>query len=295
MVSEVGELLAGAGLWGQLRAGLGEPVAEGQDQRLGALLPDSPAPLGGLAHDLGLDPVELGDPAQAFRGDRRGVLIEQLAQLPPAVRPAMGEPQRCVGGPLAGEGLVSAVAIHLQHAGEAGEHRLGMRRAAARGIEVDDAGWIRASPAAVVTRQCPEIAGLGSTAARVEDRRLGLVHEQLARGLQMPGQTVDDRLQVERCLADPIGQHRAAQVDPGPGIDLRLTVERQVVGILGDQHMGEQRLGGQCAFEQVCGCRGLHNGAGASAAGIFRPNGHDNPELSGGDVEPLTAVFPDPS
>ncbi len=111
----------------------------------------------------------------------------------------------------------------------------------------------------------------------------------------MPGQTVDDRLQVERCLADPIGQHRAAQVDPGPGIDLRLTVERQVVGILGDQHMGEQRLGGQCAFEQVCGCRGLHNGAGASAAGIFRPNGHDNPELSGGDVEPLTAVFPDPS
>ena len=94
VVSEVGELLAGARLRRQLRAGLGEPVAEGQDQRLGAFLPDSPAPLGSLAHDLGLDPAELGDPAQAFRGDRRGVLIEQLAQLPPAVRPAMGEPQR---------------------------------------------------------------------------------------------------------------------------------------------------------------------------------------------------------
>ncbi len=169
-----------------------------------------------------------------------------------------------------------------------------MRRAAARGVEVDDTRWIGATPAAVIACQGPEIAGLGSTAAGIEDRRLGLVHEQLARGFQVLGQAVDDRLQVERCLADPIGQHRAAQVDPGPGIDLRLTIERQVVGILGDQHMGDQRLGGQRTFDQVRGCRGLHDGAGAAAAGIFRPDGHDDPEPGGGDVEPLTAVFPDP-
>ena len=42
------------------------------------------------------------------------------------------------------------------------------------------------------------------------------------------------------------------------------------------------------------GCRGLHDGTGAAAAGIFRPDGHDDPEPGGGDVEPLAAVFPDP-
>ena len=165
---------------------------------------------------------------------------------------------------------------------------------AARGIEVGDAGWIGTAPAAVIACQRPKIAGLGGAAAGIEHRGSGLVHEQLARGLQLLGETVEDRPQVERRLAHPVGEDGAAQADPGPGVDLRLAVERQVVGVLRDQHMGKQRLGGQGTLDQVGGCRGLGHGAGAAAAGVLRPDGHDHPEPGGGDVEPFAAIFPDP-
>jgi hypothetical protein len=99
---------------------------------------------------------------------------------------------------------------------------------------------------------------------------------------------------MERRLADPIGQHAAAKLEPGPGIDLRLAIEGQIIGIFRDQHMGQQRLGGQGPLDQVGRCRGLGHGTGAAAAGIFRPDGHHHPELGRGNVEPLAAVFPDP-
>jgi hypothetical protein len=77
VVGEVGQLLASAGLRRQLGAGRGEPGRERQDQGLGLLLPHGPTPLERLARDLGLDPVELGDPTQALLGDRRGIPVEQ--------------------------------------------------------------------------------------------------------------------------------------------------------------------------------------------------------------------------
>jgi hypothetical protein len=90
------------------------------------LLPHGAAPLGRLARDRGLDPVELGNPAQALLGNWRGVLVEQGTELPPAMCPAVRQRQRRLDGPPAGQGLVGAVAIHLQHAAEPGQHRLGM-------------------------------------------------------------------------------------------------------------------------------------------------------------------------
>lgn len=77
-------------------------------------------------------------------------------------------------------------------------------------------------------------------------------------------------------------------------MDPRLAVEWQVVGELGDQHVREQGFGRQRPLDQVRGCRGLGHGAGAAAAGVLRPDGHDHPEPGRGDVEPLGAVLPDP-
>ena len=76
MVGEVGELLAGAGLRRRFVRASASQLPERRAQGLGTLLPDRPPPLGRLAPDLGLDPVELVDPAQRLGRDRRGVLID---------------------------------------------------------------------------------------------------------------------------------------------------------------------------------------------------------------------------
>ena len=110
----------------------------------------------------------------------------------------------------------------------------------------------------------------------------------------MLGKAVDHGPQVEGGLTDPISQHHAAQIDAGPSVDLRLAVERQVIGIFGDQHVREQGLGGQGTLDQVGGRCGLGHGAGAAAAGVFRPDGHDHPELGRDNVAPLATVLPDP-
>ena len=47
------------------------------------------------------------------------------------------------------------------------------------------------------------------------------------------------RKQLTGC-ADPSGKRRTVQIDAFAGIDLRLPVERKMVGILRDQHMREQ-------------------------------------------------------
>ena len=84
---------------------------------------------------------------------------------------------------------------------------------------------VGAAPAAVVARQRPEIAGLGPPPARIEHRGRGLVEEQFSRLLQPLGHARDDGREVEGGLADPVRQRRAADLDPGAGEDLRLTIQ----------------------------------------------------------------------
>ena len=57
----------------------------------------------------------------------------------------------------------------------------------------------------------------------------------------------DDRPEVEAGLADPVAQGGPVERDPLPPVDLGLAVERQVVSELGDDDLGDQRLGGQAA------------------------------------------------
>ena len=49
----------------------------------------------------------------------------------------------------------------------------------------------------------------------------------------------------------PVGQGGAAQVERLAGVDLRLAVERQVIGVLGDQNMGEQPWPGPSALDRA--------------------------------------------
>ena len=60
---------------------------------------------------------------------------------------------------------------------------------------------------------------------------------------------------------DPVCKGRSIQLDALPSIDLRLPIKRQVIGILGNQHLGDQGFGGDAAFDNTSRCRGLDDRA----------------------------------
>ena len=99
------------------------------------------------------------------------------------------------------------------------------------------------------------------------------------------------RPQEEGRLADPVSQGRAVQVHTLPAIDLSLPVKRQVVGVFGDEDMGDGCLGGDAALDEPGGHWGLHHDLLAGPAGVFWPTGHDHAELGGDDVETLGDVL----
>jgi hypothetical protein len=70
-----------------------------------------------------------------------------------------------------------------------------------------------------------------------------------------------DGPQQERCTPDPVGKRRAIEMDALAGVDLRLAIERQVVGILGDEDVGDGRHGGPAALDQPCRRRRLDDNA----------------------------------
>jgi hypothetical protein len=58
-----------------------------------------------------------------------------------------------------------------------------------------------------------------------------------------------------------VSQRRAIKLDTLPGVNLRLPVQRKVIGVLGDQHLRDQRLGRDAAFNDPRRRRGLHDRA----------------------------------
>lgn len=78
-----------------------------------------------------------------------------------------------------------------------------------------------------------------------------------------------------------------------PGKDLRLAIQRQMVGVACHQHRGDQRLGRDAALDQPRRRRCLHHGACAGPAGELRTFGHDHPKLRRDHIQPLRGVLAD--
>jgi len=107
----------------------------------------------------------------------------------------------------------------------------------------------------------------------------------------MLGQSVDDGFEVEGGLAVPTGQGRAVELDALPAVDLRLPVERQMIGELADQDTREGCLGWQPGRDQIGRC--LMHAFLACRAGVSRADGGDHPKLRWDDVEALGNVLAD--
>lgn len=103
------------------------------------------------------------------------------------------------------------------------------------------------------------------------------------------------RTQVEGGLSHSIRQRRTIELNALAGVNLRLPIERQVIGIFGDQHLGDGGLGRQSALDQPSRGWRLYDSILAGPAGVFGALGHENPELRRDQVQPLASVLTDPA
>jgi hypothetical protein len=100
-------------------------------------------------------------------------------------------------------------------------------------------------PGAIVSRVGPELAGLRAASARIEHRRCGFVGEQFHRRFEMSENALAERPHVKGGSSDPISERRTIEMNALAFVDLRLAIERQVIGIFCDEHVGDCRLGRQ--------------------------------------------------
>ena len=208
------------------------------------------------------------------------------------MRPAEGEPD-LARRPVRQQALEAAIAVHLQHALELGQVGGRVLALAVLGVEVDHRRRGAAVPGPVVDRIAPQAPGLGPAPAGVEHRQRRVVGEDPGRAHDVPAQQAPQRLQPPAGPADPVAQGRAVELDPLPGEDLRLAVERQEIGVLGHQHVREQRLGRHPAGDRPLRCGGLHHRLLAGPAAVAGSADHLHPQLGGDDVEHLARVLAD--
>ena len=191
---------------------------------------------GRAAPDLGFDGVERGDALDRFGCHRRGMRDMDLVELAPGMRPAR-------------DFVDIAVFIELLEASVS----VGLKRTL---VELQVLPWVlalaiwrvgepygRRGPIArrpVIANIGPEPSGLGLAVAGREYRHWCVVGMQLAGSHDMIANRFDQwREQLAGC-ADPSGQRGAVEVDAFASVDLRLPIERLMIGILRDQHMREQ-------------------------------------------------------
>lgn len=122
------------------------------------------------------------------------------------------------------QAIVALIAVELQDPVEAVQKLLGVLPSSIGCIEEDDPRRIGTIPAAIITRQRPEIPGLGPATSWIEHWCRGFIHEQLGGGLEVLGQSVNHGPQVEGRDPDPIGQRAAMDVNAGTPEDLALSI-----------------------------------------------------------------------
>lgn len=66
-----------------------------------------------------------------------------------------------------------------------------------------------------------------------------------------------------------------------------------MVGILGDQHMGDERLCGDAVLDDARHCRGLHRRGLAGTATVTRTPGDENAKTGRHDIEPCGDILAD--
>ncbi len=91
---------------------------------------------------------------------------------------------------------------------------------------------------------------------------------------------------------DPAGQRRARKIDAVPGKDLRLTIERRVIAVFGDQHLRKQRRRRHAAGDWTFRSRRLGDRP-AGATSVFWTGDAQDAKLRGSPVQHLAHALAD--
>ena len=169
------------------------------------------------------------------------------------MRPAEGERHRAAVARRIGQLLVDGVAVALDDAGIPRQQSDRVHAASPGRIGVDHTRGIGPAPWAIISRDRPEVAGLGPAAARIEDRSPRLVDRDLGGAEQELLHPQIDRPELRRRDADPEGQRGAIDRQALQLHDLRLTVERIVPGEFVDHDAGHETFGRNTAPDQALG------------------------------------------
>src|SRR5271168_2050507 len=137
----------------------------------------------------------------------------------------------------------------------------------------------------------PESSDLRPAVARREHWYRRVVGVQLACGHDMIANSFNQRSQQFAGCAHPSGKGRAIQVDAFASIDLRLPVERLMIGILRYQYMGEQTRSREAAVDGARRRRSLHDAI-AGIAAQLRPHMADDLEAGPHVLQHLGHIFP---
>ena len=153
-----------------------------------------------------------------------------------------------------------------------------------------DGGCGRIARWPVVADISPEPSGLGPAVAWREHRDRRVVGVQLARGHDMIANSFNQRSQKFAGCAHPSSECRAIQVDAFASIDLRLPVERLMIGILRYQYMCEQTRSREPTIDRPRWCRCLHDPV-AGIAAQLGPHMTENLEAGPYVLQYLSHVF----
>jgi hypothetical protein len=221
------------------------------------------------ASGLFLDGIEPGDPADGlFRdgGALRTVDVDELA-------PDMGHAGDLADGPRAVEVLEPGIAIGMHPSAEAGEMVLRVLALAVAGEPIPGGGRGGAVPWPFVSRIGPEPRGPGLAGAGRQHADRRVIGEDRLGRQDMATDGIGQWLQKGGGLADPVGQSGTIEIKPFAVEDPALAVERQVIGIFADQHVGQETWPRAAPLDGAGGQRRLDE---PFAAGAGQP-GTDDP------------------
>ena len=108
----------------------------------------------------------------------------------------------------------------------------------------------RVGPGSTVSHIGPEPPGLGLAAPGLEHGHRGVVAVQVGARHDVARERLDQGIEERGGATDAVSERRALERHPLAGLDLRLPIQRQMTGILGDQDVGEQAWTGQSACDR---------------------------------------------
>lgn len=183
--------------------------------------------------------------------------IEELA---PDMGPAGDLRDRgALAGAVGIELVEPGIAVGVKVTGEALKMALRTHALPIRGVAIENGGRCITGMGALVADIDPKPARRGLAEPGGEHRHGRVVGVECAPGQGMLADRLGQGCQQRGRRSDPIGQGGTVECDALAGIDLGLAVKRQVVGVFGHQHMGEQSRARPPALDRQGRHRRLHD------------------------------------